>query len=332
MEEINPEYRKAIEKINADGEEFANQQMQTVYKNQKEHLDELHTFLGLLYIKYAVDGLLNLSTIVKASVMTQIDSKLKAIGKDLGQTEVDKVTDILSRSYSDVYYKNAFVMDKSFGVNLKFNILNDKLVNTAVNTKLNGELFSDRIWQNKADMLGKLHKALTNITKGDTTIDKAGKMIQETFNVSAYESKRLVTTELTRIQSQAQSDIAENVGIKKQMWSATLDVHTCNRCTALDGKIFDINDPERPMPPLHPLDRCCWINVPYDDWQPTRRMDNETKKIIDYENYDDWYNKNVNNSENNNVNTKNNGIISNNKWLSSSFSTEKNLTNTLQNT
>ena len=293
--EVNPDYRKEIEKINADGEEFANQQMQIVYKNQKKHLDELHTFLGLLYIKYAVDGLLNLSTIVKASVMAQINSKLKDIGKDLGQIEVSKVTDILSKSYSDVYYKNAFVMDKSFDVNLKFNILNDKLVNTAVNKKLNSELFSDRIWQNKADMIDKLHKAMTDITKGDITVDKAGKMIQRIFNVSAYESKRLVTTELTRIQTQASLDIGKSVGIKKVLFSATLDNKTSEFCKEHDDKIYDIDDDNKPEIPAHPNCRSCYINIPCDGWIPTKRLDNSTKKMIDYTDYKTWSeNKGVN--------------------------------------
>ena len=288
MNKVPEEYRSAIEQINADGEDFANQQMQTVDKNQKYHLDELHTFLGLLYIKYAIDGLLTLSKAVKVSVMAEINSKLKAMGKDLGETEVNKVTEILKKSYSDVYYKNAFVMDKSFDVNLKFNVLNDKLVNAAVNTKFNGELFSDRIWQNKADMIDKLHKSLVEITKGDTTIDKAGSMIQKTFNVSAYESKRLMVTELTRVQSQAGLDIGRSTGIKKVLFSATLDNKTSEFCKEHDGKIYNIDDDNKPEIPAHPNCRSCYINIPCDRWSPAKRLDNSTKEIIDYKDYDQW--------------------------------------------
>lgn len=288
MDKVNPQYQKMIEQINIDGEDYENQEMKPLYKEQSNALDDVHTMLGALFIKYAVDGLLKLDPSQKSYVTSEWDDKLKAIGKKLGQSEVDKITSVLKKVYVDTYYKNAYVMDSGMEINLKFNLLKEEFINAAVNSKLNGELFSDRIWQNKADMIDKLKSSLVECMKGDTTIDKAGKGIRETFNVSAYESHRLVTTELTRVQSQAQTDIAENTGVEKQMWSATLDDHTCDECAALDGKVFDLNDETRPEMPLHPLDRCCWINVPFADWQPTKRKDNETKEIIDYVDYENW--------------------------------------------
>ena len=286
---LNTNYRKKIEQINVDGEEYADDEMIPVYAEQKKSLDALHVFIGLLFIKYAINGFLKPNTMQKANITVEVQEKLKTMGKDLGESEVSKVTDILDKVYEDTYYKNAYTMESGMDVNLKFGMLKQEFIDAAVNAKLDGELFSDRIWENKSDMIDKLQSALIDCMNGNTTIDKIGKDIQNTFNVSAYESKRLVITELTRIQAQAQTDIGVSAGCTKQMWSSALDDKTCDECASLDSQIFDIDDSSRPEMPLHPFDRCCWINIPPSgNWEPSVRKDNESKDIIDYVDYSQW--------------------------------------------
>ncbi len=321
---INPQYRKMIEQIRLDSEKYADEQMREVYSDQKGKLDELHSFIGLLYIKYSIDGLLKLNGSQKAPVIAEIDSKLKAIGKDLGEKEVSKVRSILDKTYKDTYYKNAYVLDSGMKIDLKFDIPKQQFVDTSVNAKFKESTFSDRIWNNKAAMIDKLKKSIVEASKGNTTIDKIAKDIQHTFNVSAYDSNRLVATETARVAIKAQEQIGIDSGCKEVMWSATLDSRTAPYDASLDGKVWEINE-NHPEPVLdtHPRCRCVLINVPFEDWRPTKRKDNETKDIIDYKDYNDWYNNKINNSQNSNTNIENNDIISSNKWLSSNFSTEK---------
>lgn len=172
-------------------------------------------------------------------------------------------------------------------VNIKFDILSPKHIDAAVNAKYKSELFSDRIWANKAGMIDKLQSSIINAMKGDVTIDKIGRQIRDTFNVTAYESQRLVNTETARVQTQASEDIGRAAGVEQVMWSATLDNLTNPEDAALDGKVWGINE-DHPEPPLHPLCRCCLINVPYEGWTPTQRKDNETGGLIDNTTYKDW--------------------------------------------
>lgn len=287
MTGINDQYRKMIEQIRIDGEKYADEQMKDVYLKQKDMLDELHAFIGLLYIRYSINGLLNLNKAEKASVMAEIDSKLKNIGEKLGQAEVEKVKNILEETYKDTYYKDAFVMDSGMKINLRFDLVKQEFVDAAVNQKFKGELFSHRIWKNKADMIDKLKSFIVDAMKGNTTVDKIGRDIQKTFNVEAYESHRLARTETARVQTQASLDIAHNAGVKEVMWDATLDSKTAPKDAALDGKRWSINE-EHPKPPLHPNCRCVLINIPFAGWKPTKRIDNETKEMIDYKTYNEW--------------------------------------------
>jgi SPP1 gp7 family putative phage head morphogenesis protein len=284
---VDPTYQKQIEQVKLDAEEYTDIEMLSVYKEQKKSLDALEVVLGGLFIKYAVDGLLKMTAQEKNSV--GIDKTLKNIGKDLGQNEIDKVTNILSNVFKETYYKNAFIMDSGMKVDLKFNILKKEFIDNAVNSKLAGELFSDRIWKNKADMIDKLHNSMINAMEGKTTIDKVARDIKNTFNVTAYQSQRLAVTEMGRIQVDAQEEIARSTGVKQVMWSATLDNRTAEEDALLDGQTWDIDeDHPKPIYDTHPNCRCVLINVPFDGWTPTKRKDNETKEIIDYKTYDQW--------------------------------------------
>jgi len=279
-------YRKLIEDIKVQEEKLADKGMLPIYAEQKVALDKLHSLLGKLYIEHGINGLLKINI-----NDTNIKAILKTMGKELGTSEVAKVTSILSTVYSDTYYKNAFTMNSGLKVALKFDILKKENVDAAVNAKYKGDLFSDRIWTNKADMIDNLQSKLIEATKGNTTIDIIGKQIKDIFNVTAYESSRLVNTENARVQSQANDDIGTNIGVDQQLYSATLDNKTSSECAADDGKIWSIDDPEKVTPPEnHPNCRCCLINVPYENWTPTQRRDNSTGQDIDYTTYNDWKN------------------------------------------
>lgn len=285
---MNEEYRKKIEQVKIDGEEFADSAMKSVYLKQKAALDELHSVIGKAYIDHAKDGALVLTTTQQQQLMANMKTKLKAMGAELGESEVAKVTALLGKVFSATYYKNAFVLESGMKANLKFNILKKEFVDAAVNREFKGELFSDRIWANKASMIDQLQSAIIGAMKGDVTIDKIGRQIRDTFNVSAYESQRIVRTETARIQTQATDDIAKSTGVKQQMYSATLDGKTNPEDASFDGNVYDVDDDSKPDIPQHPNCRCCYINVPYAGWSPTARKDNESGKIIDYQNYASW--------------------------------------------
>jgi len=297
---LNQQYQSLILQIKQDADKFADQQMQTVYKNQKDNLDEIHKYLGLLFIAYAVDGLLKVTPYQKSNILSDLNSKLTSMAKDMGNTEANKVTDILKKNYTDTYYKNAYAMDSGLNVNLKFNMLKKEYIDAAVNNPIDGEIFSNRIWQNKAAVVNKVKQGITNAMNGDTTIDKLGKDIQTAFNIGAYESQRLVRTENARVQSAAIDDIGKSSGCNQQMYCATLEANTCSECAKYDGQYFDIDDDSKPQIPedTHPGCRCLYINVPSIGWKPTKRKDNENKDIINYKDFNIWAKeKNINNVE-----------------------------------
>lgn len=285
---MNKIYRDAVESIKIDGDNFAESAMKGVYLGQKAALDELHRIVGKIYIDHAKDGFLSLTSQQKSTITANTTKVLKDMGFKLGTSEVEAVTAMLGEVFKTTYYKNAFTMESGMSVNLKFNILKKEFVDAAVNHKFKGELFSNRIWANKAGLIDSIQSSLVDAYNGKKTIDKIGREIRDTFNVQAYESQRLVRTENARIQSQASEDIGRASGVEQVLFSSTLDSRTSEFCQENDGKIFGIDDPDKPEIPVHPNCRSAYINVPYAGFSPTSRRDNETKEIIAYKNYADW--------------------------------------------
>lgn len=283
---MNKQYRTAIEQIKIDAEAYTEEEMKPVYKAQKQELDALEVLVGALFIKYSIDGLLKMTSKQKADA--SIKSVLKNMGKKLGNVEVDKTTSILSDVFKETYYRNAFVMQSGLDIELKFNILKKEFVDAAVNAKFKGEFFSDRIWSNKGDLIDKLQAGLTDAMNGKTTIDKLARDVKNTFNVSAYNSRRLVNTEMARCQADASNEIANSLGIKRHIWDATLDNLTNPEDASYDGNIYDIDDDSAPSIPNHPSCRCTWLIEVYEGWSPTSRRDNITKEIIPYQTYTEW--------------------------------------------
>lgn len=280
-------YKKLIEDIKLQAEAYSDLQMKSVYEGQKVALDKLHSLLGKLFIQYGVNGLLKMSVQQKGSV--GIDKVLKDMIKGLANDEVVKVASILSDIYKDSYYKQIYTMNSGLKTILKFDILKPETIKSAVNTKMADEMFSDRIWANKVGLADKVKNSIVNAMLGNTTIDQVAREISDRFNVTAYESSRLVNNENARVQSQANEDMAVSTGVDQQMYSATLDDKTSEECQADDGKVWSIDDEDKVIPPENHIGcRCCLINVPYENWKPTNRRNNETGEDISYTNYVDW--------------------------------------------
>lgn len=221
--------------------------MKPVYKKQKAALNEFEAAMGMLYIHYAVNGFIKPNKAQKQAILAEIGPKLDKIYNDIGSNEVDTVTDILRDSAEGMYKQYSTLLNAPTLAKTS-----EKTIDNIINTPIDKTLFSDRIWKNKKELVKKLRQTINDIIQGKTTIDQAGKQIEKIFNVTAYESKRLLESELTRVQGQAMKNIAQALGTKV-MWSATFE-NTCDYCKGLDSHIFNID--KVPALPAHPSCHC----------------------------------------------------------------------------
>lgn len=82
------------------------------------------------------------------------------------------------------------------------------------------------------------------------------------LNTSKSDIERTVRTVRSHVANQAYHESFVQLGFKYERFIATLDGRTSKLCASLDGSVWEINDPARRVPPLHP--NCRSILVPVE--------------------------------------------------------------------
>lgn len=285
--------QKEIQGVQKECRKLTKKPLTDVLRAYKQSLDTVQADISAIVMRYNVDGVINISSKQRLSELKALEKRLVKEINSLGDMNVKVTTDILTDVFTESYYRTAFVIDKGISTAMDFAILKPQFVKAAINTPIENIKFSDRIWDNHDKLINRLYKDISKSLVNGASPEKLARQIKKDFGVTAYQASRLINTEVARAMSQAQDEIYNSSDVVKSvMWDATLDNLTSEECAALDGKIFPKDD--HPSPPQHPNCRCCLIPV-VDNWQPTKKLDNTKgeKKIIDYQNYDNWYKSKV---------------------------------------
>lgn len=284
---------KLIEKYLDENFKKTDLLIDTILKEINKSNKTIERVVADVMLKYELDQN-NCIKLTKPQIK-QLNIQLEKIiiDKYKKDAEIEKklLLEAMKRVAEETYYYNAYAI--SIGMNFKLKILSEKELIKIVNTKINKELWSDRIWKNNKNQVQKrVRDVAINFLKGDLDANKVHTQLMLEFNRDRYEVKRLVNTEMARVQAQAQEQFGEDHGAEYQLFSATLDTITSQKCREKDGKQYEISDKNKPVPPLHPNCRSCLINLPWKDYRPKTRMDNIKKEIIPYQTFEEWQKEN----------------------------------------
>ena len=156
--------------------------------------------------------------------------------------------------------KAANAAAESLGFGSKFYSSNSDIIKNTINARwVNGENFSDRIWNNRQKLSNYINRDFAQeIARGDS-YNKVIHKLQDRFGVSKQNAFRLVYTEGTYVQGEAQANVWESMGIEKYTYHARFSQsHVCESCKALDGKEFYLKhrQPGTNFIPMHPGCHC----------------------------------------------------------------------------
>lgn len=133
---------------------------------------------------------------------------------------------------------------------------NAQKAHTIVNASFHNATFSNRIWMYQSILRADIDRLLQiGMIQGKNGRALA-KEIQKKFGASRYNAERLMRTELTRVQTEAQRQSFIRNGFEQYTF------HTnggcCDICAALNGKHFPVSKmmPGENAPPMHPHCRC----------------------------------------------------------------------------
>ena len=267
-------------------------QINKIAKLQKKSVQTILDEIARIILEYNVaDAVMDISIQDKAELKKQMNNLINDVLKGEYESEKDVITSTLYDVAKDSYYSSCYIY--GLGVSYKLLPVKQDVLDNIINTKIDGKTYSSRIWNNKNKVAKTLKKEINDFLNGKTDVNIISKNIKNRFDVNYNISNRLVRTEIAKVQCEANEVWANEHNIKKQLFCATLDKRTSKICQSLDGKIYDFDDEDKKIPPLHPNCRSCLIDI-VDGWKPKTRLDNETKQNINYQTYSKWKDKQKN--------------------------------------
>ncbi len=207
----------------------------------------------------------NASAKVHISRLDSLKIQLQQQAELLYGNQLDDIDKLASKIYSEGYYHTAFEVQKGIGVGWSMHGLTDGAIRKVLSKPwtLDGQTFSDRIWNNKQGLVNTVNTQLTQMLMRGTAPDKAIKAISERFRVSKSQAGRLVMTESAAFSNIARKDCFADLGVEEFVVVETLDNETCSLCGELDGKVFPMGEYAVgvTVPPFHPW--CRGTTAPY---------------------------------------------------------------------
>ena len=269
--EIEKQYKIAENKIKSDIEKWYiriadNNQISLADAKKLLTKDELKEFKWTLaeYTQKAKSGawkkeLENASARVHIKRLEALQLQVQNSIETLRNKENEMLEDYLIKNYEDTYYHSLYEISKGLNLKTSFATLDRNKINQVIGKPWlsDGKTFSDRIWQDKEQLINTLRTKITQSFITASTLDEAvediSKFVSDKIKNKEYVARRLLETESAAYASKAQIEAFKSIDVEKYEIVATLDLHTSEICQEMDGKVFNISDQEIgvTVPPFH---------------------------------------------------------------------------------
>lgn len=221
---------------------LAEKQLQKIYKFKRVSRDAILQEIANVLLTYTIAN--DVMVMDRATIEKEYN-KMSKLVNDIAKGEAASQEKIIEELLSTVVKETFSFYNYNKGL---------KDVKKIIESNFKGKHFSDRVWENEKEVANHLHRKVQDFLKGKVNVNQIRRDIEKTFNTSAYNSKRLVETEVSRCSSDAFDRYCKETGVKKVRYNATLDNRLCTDCAQYHDKVFDIKD--KIEVPRHPCCRC----------------------------------------------------------------------------
>ena len=238
----------------------ANEELKKVYKEQKDYRSNILKEIAQVILSYNVlDLFMNINNSSKKKLHNKFTNLIVSGIKSVAKKEIGVLNNVLESTV-----KKTFKF-YSYNSNLKD-------VRKIIDSNFKEKKFSERVWDNQEEVAKRLEFQIKRFLDGKINVNQIKRDIEKTFNANAYNSKRLVETEVARASSKAFDRFCKETGVKKVKYNATLDSNICQHCSNDHGKVFNLKD--KIETPRHPLCRC-FYTIEDDNYEVKSKVDDE---------------------------------------------------------
>lgn len=264
------------------------EEFQNVYETMKNHRKTLLEKISEILLNYVIENnILKLSEKEKQKLLEVLFALIEEFSVEEYKAEKKKMKSTVEAATQDTHDLKYYILLRG-SQKRKYKVLKKETKQDIINRAVDGKIWSDRLWDNKVDIEILLKKDIKKFLDGKISVNDIKKCINDRYSTNAYNTDRLVTSEIARCQAEINEQFFKDEKIEEVIYSATLDTRTCKKCQKYDGKRFKVKDRKRPILPQHPCCRCCYIET-VPDWSPKKRRDNTIVDLhIDWKIFKEW--------------------------------------------
>lgn len=227
--------------------------MPIIIRLYKKELRKLKKEVRQLYKDIEADsenGIVSITDLYRYDEYYKIANELNNSLTTIGESSIK----VFEGNFLKLYENTQGILDKSSILLAKPSVRPEDIVNELW-TKDNIR-WSDRIWRNQELLQEKVMESLVDCFSRGVGIDQVVRVLAEDMNSGVYAARRLLRTEMNRIQNEATIERYKANGVRRYKCIEADDNKTCPICKAMNGRIFNIEDavPGSTMSPYHP---CC---------------------------------------------------------------------------
>lgn len=251
-------------------------------KNLENFLIEI---AKIILIYEVVDAVIKLTGSQYKKEYSRVGRLISTIFKGEYESENKGIDNLLKTIGNNKYNSTTYL--ESLGTKVKRKRLTTDELKEIINSTIDGKNYSDRLWTNKNKVAQTLQKEIKKFMQGKTNINDIQGVIQKAFNANEFNTRRLVTDQIARVQSEVGDKWARDNNVEWQMFVATLDNRTTERCKGYDGKPYKVDDSNKPIPPLHIFCRSTLVPITQNGYRA-----NINKNDVNYKEYQKWEKQN----------------------------------------
>ena len=273
-----------------------------LFVNYKIALDDVRVELSKVYEKYSKAGALTHAEMSKFNRLDKLHEQLSDILGPTLSRNGRLVEDLRKVQYQESFYRNAWALDQSSGVSLRWGLLSEKTIEAAVKDDTFAGLLKIAKENVKTDAMFGIRRTITQGLIRGESYPKMAREIKDFIERSASGYVRIVRTEGQRAAVNGQLtnyDAARDLGVQvRNIWDATLDKATRPDHGAMDGQVaneegyFDtpVGLQRGPMQSGYAwwdISCRCRVRGQIEGYEPTvRRIRDE--EIQPYQTYSEW--------------------------------------------
>lgn len=195
--------------------------------------------------------------------LKQLQNQLDYVMKNIYNQEKDISTSHYIDLANEAYYRTIYDMQQRAQAAFSFSNIDQKVIDSVINSKWYGKNYSNRIWNNTRALARDIkEELLINLVTGRTEREVSD-IIANKFAQGSSIARRLVRTESAYLSSELNFKAYEDMEVDEYQFLATLDLRTSEICRKMDLMFFKVKDRKVGVncPPMHPWCRSTTVPI-----------------------------------------------------------------------